>query len=54
MLFENLWAVKSKNTVVRAHGNVLEQVRIPHEDVEEAMTKISSAEQPAYLKAFLK
>lgn len=47
MLFENVWAVKFKNAVVRAHGKVLEQVRIPHEDVEEAMTRISNAEQPA-------
>ena len=54
MLFENLWAVKFKKAVVRANGKVLEQVRIPYEDVEEAMAKISSAEQPAYLKAFLK
>jgi hypothetical protein len=47
MLFENLWAVKFKNAVVRADGKVLEQVRIPHEDVEEAMKRISNAEQTA-------
>ena len=47
LLFENLWAVKFKNAVVRAHGKVLEQVQIPHEDVEEAMTKIANAEQLA-------
>jgi len=47
MLFENLWAVKFKNAVVRANGKVLEQVRIPSEDVEEALAKISYAEQPA-------
>ena len=47
LLFENLWAVKFKNAVVRANGKVLEQVRIPHEDVVEALAKISKAEQPA-------
>jgi len=47
MLFENLWAIKFKNAVVRADGKVLEQARIPHEAVEEALAKISYAEQPA-------
>jgi hypothetical protein len=47
MLFENIWAVKFKKAVVRANGKVLEQVRVPHEVVEDAMAKISDAEQPA-------
>jgi hypothetical protein len=47
MFFENLWAVKFKRAVVRANERVLEQLRIPHEVVEEAMAKIANAEQPA-------
>jgi hypothetical protein len=43
-LFENLWAIKFKDAVLRADGKVLEQVRLHHEDVEEALGKISSAE----------
>ena len=43
-LFENLWAIKFKEAVLRADGKVLEQVRLHHEDVEEALSKISSAE----------
>lgn len=45
LLFENLWAVKFKDAVLRADGRLLEQVRIPHEDVEEAMARIASSEQ---------
>jgi hypothetical protein len=37
LLFENLWAVKFKEAVLRANGQVLEQTRIPHETVEEAL-----------------
>jgi hypothetical protein len=37
LLFENLWAVKFKETVLRANGRLLAQERIPHEVVEEAM-----------------
>jgi uncharacterized membrane protein len=44
LLFENLWAVKFKDAVLRADGKVLEQVRLHHEDVEEALGKIASAE----------
>jgi hypothetical protein len=43
-LFENLWAIKFKEAVLRADGKLLEQVRLHHEDVEEALEKISSAE----------
>ena len=47
LLFENLWAIKFKEAVLRAKGRILEQVRLHHEDVEEAMSKIASAEEKA-------
>ena len=37
LLFENLWAVKFKEAVLRANGQVLDQTRIPHETVDEAL-----------------
>jgi hypothetical protein len=37
LLFENLWAVKFKEAVLRANGQLLEQTRIPHETVDEAL-----------------
>jgi hypothetical protein len=37
LLFENLWAVKFKEAVLRANGRLLAQERIPHEVVEDAM-----------------
>ena len=43
-LFENLWAIKFKDAVLRADGKLLEQVRLRHEDVVEALDKIASAE----------
>ena len=43
-LFENLWAIKFKEAVLRADGKLLEQVRLRHEDVEEALGKIASTE----------
>jgi hypothetical protein len=46
MLFENLWALKFKEAVMRADGKLLNQARISHEDVEEALAKFASAEQP--------
>ncbi len=39
-LFENLWAVKFKEAVLRADGKLLEQIRLHHEDVEEALSKL--------------
>lgn len=44
LLFENLWAIKFKEAVLRADGKLLEQVRLRHEDVEEALGRIASAE----------
>jgi hypothetical protein len=45
MLFENLWAVNFKNAVIRANGRLLEQLRVPHEVVEEALARFKSAEE---------
>jgi len=36
-LFENLWAVKFKDAVIRADGRLLAQERIPYDVVEEAL-----------------
>ena len=47
LMFENLWAIKFKDAVLKANGKLLEQVRIPHEDVEASMAVFASAEQPA-------
>jgi uncharacterized membrane protein len=44
LLFENLWAVKFKEAVLRANGKLLAQDRIPHEVVEEAMEIFAKAE----------
>jgi uncharacterized membrane protein len=47
LLFENLWAVKFKEAVLRANGRLLAQDRIPHEVVEEAMEIFARAETAA-------
>ena len=44
ILFENLWAVKFVEAVENANGRSVMHVRIPHEDVVEAMEKIASVE----------
>jgi len=44
LLFENLWAVKFKEAVLRANGRLLEHVRVPPEMVEEALEMIATAE----------
>lgn len=43
LLFENLWAVKFKEAVLRANGRLLAQERIPHEVVEEALAIFAEA-----------
>ena len=45
LLFENLWAIKFKEAVLKAKGKVLEQVRLSNEDVEEALAKIANVEE---------
>jgi hypothetical protein len=47
LLFENLWAMKFKEAVLRANGRLLAQDRIPHEVVEEAMEIFAQAETGA-------
>ena len=47
LLFENLWAVKFKDAVLRANGRLLGQERIPHEVLEEAMNIFAKAESGA-------
>ena len=37
LLFENLWAIKFKEAVLRADGRLLAQERIPYQVVDEAM-----------------
>jgi hypothetical protein len=37
MLFENLWAIKFKEAVLRADGQLLAQERIPYQVVDEAL-----------------
>jgi hypothetical protein len=44
ILFENLWAVKFKEAVIRANGRLLGQDRIPQEVVEEALEVFAKAE----------
>ncbi len=44
LLFENLWAIKFKEAVLRANGRVLAQERIPNEVVEEALAIFARAE----------
>jgi len=44
LLFENLWAVKFKEAVLRANGRVVEHLRVPPEIVEDALEMISTAE----------
>ena len=42
LLFENLWAIKFKQAVLNAKGQVVMQERIPHDVVEEVFKAISS------------
>jgi hypothetical protein len=44
LLFENLWAIKFKEAVLRANGRLLAQERIPQENVEEALAIFAGAE----------
>jgi hypothetical protein len=44
LLFENLWAIKFKEAVLRANGQLIAQERIPFEVVNEALEIFASAE----------
>ncbi|RPJ44854.1 MAG: DUF1269 domain-containing protein [Chloroflexi bacterium] len=41
LLFENLWAVKFKESLLRADARLIEQLRVPHEVVVEAMETLA-------------
>jgi hypothetical protein len=45
LLFENLWAVKFKDAVLRANGKLLGQARIPPEEIENVLA-IFNSDQP--------
>ena len=47
LLFENLWAVKFREAVLRADGRLLAYDRIPFEVVEEALEIFAKAESGA-------
>ena len=49
LLFENLWAVKFKDAVLRANGRLLAHERIPREVVNEALEIFAQAESAAEL-----
>jgi uncharacterized membrane protein len=42
MLFENLWAVKLKQDIIRAKGRLVMQERLPYEVVAEALEDLAS------------
>jgi len=44
LLFENLWAVKFKDAVLRANGRLLAQERIPHQVVEQTLEAFAKEE----------
>jgi hypothetical protein len=44
LLFENLWAIKFKDAVLRANGRLLAQERIPHQVVEETLEAFAKEE----------
>ncbi len=44
LLFENLWAVQFKEAVLNAKGRLLEQTRVPADEVEAALAKIGALE----------
>jgi hypothetical protein len=44
LLFENLWAVKLKEDIMKANGRLVMHERIPHKVVLEALSGSSEAE----------
>jgi hypothetical protein len=44
LMIENVWAIHFIDTLRNAKARLIEHARLPHEDVEEAMAKISSTE----------
>jgi hypothetical protein len=47
LLFENLWAIKFREAVLRANGRLLGHERIPFEVVNEALETFAKAESAA-------
>ena len=45
MLFENLWAIKFKESIIEADGNLIMQQRIPHEVVLEALVDLANFDE---------
>lgn len=45
MLFENLWAIKFKESLIEANGRLLMQERIPHEVVLEALVDMANFDE---------
>ena len=43
LLFENLWAIKFEDAVLRANGRLLAQERIPYQVVDEALEIFAKA-----------
>ncbi len=47
LMFENLWAVKFKESLIAADGRLLLQERIPHEVVLEALVDMANFDESA-------
>ena len=45
LLFENLWAVKLKEAILREGGQLLMQERIPHEVVMELVEEMAELDE---------
>jgi hypothetical protein len=45
LMFENLWAVKLKEAIIREGGQLLMQERIPHEVVLEAVEEMIALDE---------
>ena len=46
MLYENTWAVKTKQAIMAANGRVLVQARVPHEIVQETLDDLAALGAP--------
>jgi hypothetical protein len=44
MLYENTWAVKTKQAIMAANGKVVMQARVPHEIVQETLDDLAALE----------
>ena len=42
MLYENTWAIKTKQAIMEANGRVVLQARIPHEVVQETLADLAA------------